>query len=628
MVLFNRKIVMFLTLLSVFCLPSKIKALDYSIKKYDIDIVVNENNTFDITETIDAYFYQSKHGIFREIPLKNEIVRLDGTTSKNKTKISNLYVNNDYTTYKENNNYVIKIGSSDLTVTGLQNYVIKYNYNIGKDPLKDKDELYFNIIGTGWDTIISNVTFKITMPKEFDSKSLGFSHGRIGSTDSSNIEYEVKGNVITGSYNGTLFEGDGLTVRLELPEGYFVGEKTPLNIGEFLIIFIPLISLIISLLLWLKYGKDDKLVDTVEFYPPNQLNSLELGYLYKGKSDKYDVISLLIYLASKGYVKISEITDENDDNSFVITKLKEYDGSNETEKEFLSGLFLNSDEVNENDLYNSFYLTIDKILNIINSRTNKKTIFKSNAIYSSIITIMMIIISIFTILLIPLYDYVGDSTFKEILTIAFALSPAIIMGLGIKNANWLIRLIFIGFYVLGICIFMVGNLGLDLRKIFDNNFYLMGFISGIPCIIGMIYCYKYMPKRTKYGNEILGKILGFKNFLETVEKEKLEAMVKNNPNYFYDILPYTYVLGISNLWISKFETISLKAPEWYDGYSTFDTNTISNFMHETMTHVEKTMTSYPQSSYSGGSDSFSSGSDFSGGGSSGGGSGGGGGGSW
>ena len=55
-----------------------------------------------------------------------------------------------------------------------------------------------------------------------------------------------------------------------------------------------------------------------------------------------------------------------------------------------------------------------------------------------------------------------------------------------------------------------------------------------------------MKKRTEYGIKILGRIKGFKNFLETAEKEKLEEMVEKNPTYFYDILPYTYVLGISN----------------------------------------------------------------------------------
>ena len=33
-------------------------------------------------------------------------------------------------------------------------------------------------------------------------------------------------------------------------------------------------------------------------------------------------------------------------------------------------------------------------------------------------------------------------------------------------------------------------------------------------------------------------------------------------NHCYDILPYTYVLDVSDVWIKKFETITLQAPSW------------------------------------------------------------------
>ena len=127
-----------------------------------------------------------------------------------------------------------------------------------------------------------------------------------------------------------------------------------------------------------------------------------------------------------------------------------------------------------------------------------------------------------------------------------------------------------------------------------------------------------MPKRTQYGNEMLGKLKGFKNFLETAEKEKLEAMVMQDPTYFYNILPYTYVLDVSDKWIKKFETISMQAPSWYDSPNDFNISSFNSFVNSTMSTAQSTMSSSPSSS-SGGS---------SGGGSSGGGSGGGGGGSW
>ena len=76
-------------------------ASEYTIESYDIDIVVNENNTFDITENIKTEFYERKHGIYRKIPLNNTIIRNDGTESKNRAKISNIYVSEDYTVSKK-----------------------------------------------------------------------------------------------------------------------------------------------------------------------------------------------------------------------------------------------------------------------------------------------------------------------------------------------------------------------------------------------------------------------------------------------------------------------------------------------------------------------------------------------
>lgn len=176
----------------------------------------------------------------------------------------------------------------------------------------------------------------------------------------------------------------------------------------------------------------------------------------------------------------------------------------------------------------------------------------------------------------------------------------------------------------GLCFGGIPWMYIVLPSLLIEPIYLIIYMVGLVCILIMIILLQLMPKRTKYGNEMLGKIKGFKKFLETAEKPKLEAMVMENPTYFYDILPYTYVLGVSDKWIKKFETISLQAPNWYDGYSSFDTASFGSFINSTMQSASNAMSSSPSSSSSGGSSSGGS----SGGGSSGGGSGGGGGGSW
>lgn len=623
---------------------------DYVINKYNIDIVVNENNTLNITEKIGAYFNTYKHGIFRKIPLKNKVTRLDGTTSNNRVKISNINVDDNYSLSNEGIYKVIKIGNPDYTVTGQKNYTISYLYNLGKDTGKGYDELYFNLIGDEWDTKISNITFTITMPKEFDKSKLGFSSGTIGSTNSSNIDYDLDGNVIIGKLNGTLNPGEALTVRLELPEGYFVGASNNLDLMMIISIVIPILFLLIGYLIWKKYGKDDIVVETVEFYPPSGCNSLDVGFLYKGKAVERDVISLLVYLANKGYIKISDYEEKSlfsTSHGFKITKLKEYHGNDINERMFLRGLFTKKpkdsifeidnevyynnkiDEVTSSDLRDNFYVTTNAILTNINSEDNKNKILEKSASDKKIFIILMAIIIYCLISIPPLIQYGELEIIWAALLfpgIGFTIMFTLLLGgtrttyvNGKPTYSSIITKLF-GLFVGGMWVGMSLKF-MVLPSLLQDYIYLVIYIIGMLCILGLAICLKYLPKRTPYGNEILGKLKGFKNFLETAEKDKLEAMVMQNPTYFYDILPYTYVLGVSDKWIKKFETISLQAPSWCDSPSSFNIMTFGTFMNSTMTSAQKSMS---QSSSSSGS----SGGGFSGGGSSGGGSGGGGGGSW
>lgn len=632
--------------------PSKnyqYSSYDYVIDKYDINIIVNENNTFDIIETITAYFNIPKHGIFRTIPLKNTITRLDGTTSTNRTQVTNVSIDNEYTTSRENGNYKLKIGSASRTLIGEQKYVIKYTYNLGKDPVKDYDELYYNIIGNEWDTVIGNVTFSITMPKEFDSSKLGFSSGKTGSTDNSKVKYNVSGNKITGSYNGILGSGEALTVRCELPEGYFVGAGLDINIMNYILFLIPFIFLAIAILLWYRFGRDDQVVETVEFYPPQGFNSLEVGFLYKGQADNQDVTSLLIYLANQGYIKIVETEEKSlfsKSKGFKITKLKEYDGNNINEQIFLNGLFTkrpsstslfsktpetptdNINEVTSMDLYDNFYITMRRILSNINNKENKHKLFEKSASSKKVFIILMIIATFCMITIPPVFTY-GEAGMLIVALlfpgIGFTVMFSMLFG-GTKTiyVNGKATHSSIGTKLFGLVWGgMFGGMPWAftvLPALLQDPTYLIGYIIGVSCVLGMIICLKYLPKRTPYGNEMLGKLKGFRNFLETAEKDKLEAMVMQDPTYFYNILPYTYVLGVSDKWIKKFESISLQAPSWYDSPNAFDMVAFGSFMTNTMTSAQSVMSSSPSSDSGGGGSS--------GGGSSGGGSGGGGGGSW
>jgi len=383
-------IILFLLLFTVF---SKINAVSYDdgyvISKYYVEVVVNEDNTLNVTEAITAYFNEQKHGIIRKIPIRRLLRRKDGTTLSSVVKINDVKTSEECSVYDENGNKIIKIGNSNNTYTGAHTYVLKYTCSIGKDKVKGADELYYRLIEGQWDTKVGNISFLIKMPKSFDESSIGFSIGN-SEYSSNNVEYKVNGNTIYGTVKTTLNPKEALAVGIDLPDGYFINSNNVDNDKySVIVITICIIFVLIAYVIWSRFGKDDKFTYTISPYLPNEYNSAEANFLYNGVAEKEGVMSLLLYLANKGYLKLEEINLGNV-RSFKITKLKEYTEDNEYEKMFFDGLFENVDvkelstkEVNkldENitkqsvtvcDLYNKFYTTVSGIIGKLNSTKDK-----------------------------------------------------------------------------------------------------------------------------------------------------------------------------------------------------------------------------------------------------------------
>ncbi len=349
------------------------------------------------------------------------------------------------------------------------------------------------------------------------------------------------------------------------------------------------------------------MISTVEFYPPNGMNSADLGFIYKGRSEQRDIISLLIYLANKGYLRIEDFKDEKikllKSKNFKIIKVKEYDGDNENEKIFFNELFGLKNEVTKDDLYDKFYVTLEKISRNINKKENQEKIFEESSLGKRIFLILMIIV---VFLFMGGLSIIKMRDFEATISISiFFLIPPLVMVYRKPNK--------VTISLASICLLLI-TFFCTLEDILVDTTYLIKFIIEGICLVTLTIFLGIIKKRTKYGTEMLGKILGFKQFLEIAEKPKLEELVMEDPEYFYNILPYTYVLGVSNTWMKKFEDIGLQAPSWYYGYTDFDVHSFNSFMNSTYSSISSAMSS-----------SSSSGS---GGGSSGGGSGGGGGGSW
>src|SRR6202035_1584919 len=73
-----------------------------------------------------------------------------------------------------------------------------------------------------------------------------------------------------------------------------------------------------------------------------------------------------------------------------------------------------------------------------------------------------------------------------------------------------------------------------------------------------------MPARTQAGARALEGVLGFEDFLQHVESDRFNRMIKT-PEMFEKFLPFAMALGVEKNWSKAFQGIYTQPPSWYQG---------------------------------------------------------------
>jgi uncharacterized membrane protein YgcG len=606
-------------------------AESYVTKNYDVQLDLYENNSFTVTENIKVEFTEARHGLYRYIPYTGTTTRqVAGKTvlEKYRMKISDVHVEGyDYETYKENGNLVIRIGREDVFVEGPQEYRIRYRCTLYDDENEVFDSLYWNILPAGWPTPIDASSMTVQMPKEFNSDMAEFIAGAYGQTDMEAVRWDTDGRTMNANTTRILNAGEGVTLNVILPEGYFIGEKTTTWM-KWLMMLLIIVAPLLSILLWFLFGRDPRMVRTVEFYPPEGVNPAELGYIIDGAVDSKDIVSLILYWANGGYLTIK---DEGD-NQFTLIKKRDLPPSAKTyEYTMFQGLFDNREQVALEDLKEDFYGTFEATKGQLRANfTMKKEnrIFTQSSIGARALGVLLMILPVLSLLLFGAFLNKSDDMW---IMVAIPIVLFAIIGFGVfitayDRKESLSKAKATGLNLLGIITLAISALGILLFSYMVLENVLIGLAVVLAADISLIFTMR-MKQRTKKSSQQLGKILGFKEFIRTAELDRIKRLVEETPNYFYNVLPYAYVFGLTDKWAKKFEGIAVEPPNWYSsgyGGSMFNTWIFMNSFHHYTNAMQQNITVPPAPSGGGGG-----GGGFSGGGSfSGGGMGGGGGGSW
>ncbi len=608
-----------LSLLFLLILPQQALAEAFVIDDYHVEVTVGSDYTYAIKETLAVDFSEARRGIIRTIPLR---------FSDRPMRIEDIHVPDaTYQVSRENDMASIRIGDEDVYLTGQVHYQIEYTLVLGSDADPSQDLFYLNLIGNEWDTSIKNMSFSITMPFAYDQDKLTLTRGPLGSEETDDIAFDATPQKITGNILTPLEANEGLSVYLPLPEGYFSDVKPPAFWPNLGIPALGILLLLFSFVIFQSKGRDDHIVVTPEFYPPKGMTPAEAGYVIDRVVHPLDVTSLILYWASKGYLDV----EEDGKKHLTLYKIKDLSpkDSQHFERYFFDALFQKGDgnQVSTRDLKGKFYQEMVTTQGLVRASFVDN---KNRRLYKRESTGYQLLLFLFSILpLWGLFAYtfylIGNgyiSTTGLFMSALPALLPAIsiaLMAHALVNRKTVPKSRTAGFFLGGLVLFVISLLVILLISMRADTLLLTLLILVIT--IGIGFLAQATEKRTAFGTEILGLMLGYKQFLTTAEKDRIERLLDENPNYFYDTLPYAQVLGVTKKWAKKFEGLNLEPPSYYRGNTgIFNAYVFATVLDRHLSSAATTMAINPKAN--------SGGSGFSGGGFSGGGAGGGGGSSW
>ncbi len=519
------------SLVVLFLLIIKISlyANSYIIEELDIYITINKNNTIDIEEELEINYKAYKHGIYRIIPFTRypisdiEIYR-DG--KKEKFKI-----------FKQKNRYKIRIGSKSKLITGIHKYTLKYriNFPIDLSVKSDTSRFLWEVIGK-YNTYIYKWYIKIKTPKFY----------KLRLTSQNNKDYtqkllkdlREKGDYIELSsfFNDPLYNTP-IILEILYPREIFKDNLLlklyVLFINSYIIyaIYFGLILLI----LWFIFGKDETPIKVVRYYPP-PIPPAEAGILIDDTLDGRDIASIIFDWATKGYIKIIQkdkgIGKYSED--VWIEKIKDLP---------------EEARIYERSLFQALFRYLGK--DIKRKIVSLKDLSKDEYFLSMLSATRDILL-----------DYTSENYYR-----GFTLKISDYLNRNIKPLMIFIlfELSLTGYYLYKSFI-KLGYIDYDKLQIFNI------FLAITLATIFLLFFGKYIGKKSSKGLKYYGELLGYKDFLERVEKPVLERLIKEDPNYLNKNIAYLVALNVFDKWADKYgDILKFFNFTWYELRDSSDT---------------------------------------------------------
>ncbi|MEM7114264.1 MAG: DUF2207 domain-containing protein [Chloroflexota bacterium] len=407
-------------------------------------------------------------------------------------------------------------------------YTVKQAVRVGTLEEGDGDQVFWTVIPDDHPARVqkSRVTLLLPQgiaPQQYFGTQDYLVEGYTAKSEDDSVvtTVEENGRLITYERTTALAVDDQFDVRVQFPHGLLRLEKPgwqsdversdAFGIGLMLIaMFLAVTGPLGVLVLWYSRGRDPQLDIIVPDYlsePPDDLPPAVAGTLVDESADMSDIVSILVDLAQRGYLTMSE---EKHTHRFRRTKKSDED-LRPFEKRFLIALFKTSESRRLKDLKYKFHQNLPRIREMLYEElVDRQLVPQSPEKVRS--------------------QYSGIGVLLFVLAAAGCFGPFFLSNvLGDSSA-------------LGICI---------------------GLSIGFTALL-MLFAAQKMPRKTELGTEAAAKWRAFEEYLKNIEKYQ---DLKTAGDIFEKYLPYAVAFGIERRWINKFESLpTTHRPPWYIPY--------------------------------------------------------------
>jgi uncharacterized membrane protein YgcG len=520
---------------------------------WETEIYLEGEDAFSVVERIRWDFEgEPRHGILRDIP----VAYGRGRAADYRIRIDDVEVTDadgrarPVRTRETGRLLELRIGDPDVTVSGVEEYRIRYRVRRGLLFFEQHDELYWNAIGHEVLLPIERASATVYLPAGVDPAAVESAcfTGSLGSVEQA---CRVQSGVVALSFvaERSLGPREGLSVVVALPKGVIRepsrSERWLARARDYLSAWAVLPALVLAVLigLWRSQGRDPagSVALPVRYEPPEGLSPAEVGVVLDERVDLVDVSATLLDLAVRGYLRIEEVEGQGllflRDRDWRLVKLRD-DGALRPHEALLFGrLFAAGDSVLVSSLRNRFYAHLPAIREAIDHAVSH------------------------------------DGRF-------FPTSPE------------RVRRRYAGVGLVG----LIGGMAALWANAPARAAVSVAVSGGLVLLFS-----RAMPRRTARGRAVYEEILGFREFVARVDQDRLERMGGRSPERFERVLPYALVLGAADAWAEAFDGLYREPPRWYVSRSPgpFRTRSFVDGLGQSLGTIGSAMASAPRGSGSG-----------------------------